>query len=240
MDSEKSTPSWSEVSFIRKLKPERLSEFFLDSAHHMELLEGESEEDNLGFPFQKLKEEKVILYPGSFSPWHKGHLACLKALPKLSNEQHQVVVIPDYNPWKELRETNLKDEVLTIWDSLSLLRGRREDIQLGLYLGFLANRKKNPTVEWISKVRAKEKWLLMGEDSFLKVHEWYKAKELLTLLKGIYVVPRGENRELVQAQKEHLFQNFDPALIVEFLEHHPYEEYSSTYLRNIQEKKNQN
>ncbi|MEC7276400.1 MAG: hypothetical protein VXV96_08775 [Bdellovibrionota bacterium] len=181
------------------------------------------------FPFALPCEDEIIFYPGSFSPWHKGHGACVRNAPK----NLPLVVMPDYNPWKEVRKEGMWQEVQTIWRDLSELE--KSGHRVSLFLGFLALKKRNPTVKWMSYFKEvhpqKKVWLLMGEDSFLHLHEWYRAQELLSLLHGIYICPRGEEEDQIKKQREVILKMAEKPIMIERLSSHPYEHFSSTFLR---------
>lgn len=181
----------------------------------------------LEFPFEPLEGDKVVLFPGSFSPWHEGHEACVRNLPAGS----QVIVMPDHNPWKEVREDSLWQEACDIWQALKGIKKDCESLKLSLFLGFLGLKQKNPTITWLRKVAMKEKWLLMGEDTFLSLHKWTHGDEVLQELTGLYVCPRAKPQEKVLAQRDHLIANYNKELRIEFLAPHAYELYSSTWLR---------
>ncbi len=186
----------------------------------------------------------VVLFPGSFSPWHKGHEACLLNLP----QGKSVIVLPDFNPWKEVREVGLWAEVQEIWQGLQKVQSKRRDLNIYLYLGFLAGESSNPTIQWLPQVYAEERWLLMGEDTFLSLHKWKNANEVLGALSGLYVCPRAVDTDRVLKQRERLLQdvrederehereherkaNGPSPLAIEFLAPHPYQNYSSTWAR---------
>lgn len=171
--------------------------------------------------------EKVVFFPGSFSPWHKGHQACLLNLP----EGESVVVLPDFNPWKEVRDKGLWSEVQEIWKGLIEISKERPDLSISLYLGFLCNQAANPTVEWLPMAIGSRKWLLMGEDTFLGLDKWKRALDVLSALEGIYVCPRAIDEGTVLTQKEKLEELSKQELKIEFLEAHPYQNYSSTWAR---------
>lgn len=183
------------------------------------------------FPFSLPKEDELIFYPGTFAPWHKGHGACLRNAPT----ELPLVVMPDHNPWKNVRKENLWHEVQAIWDDLSAIKKEDPKRKLSLYLGFLPLKKRNPTVSWMSyfceNFPQKKVWLLMGEDTFLSLHEWYQAEKLLNLLHGIFVCPRGEEKEKVYTQRENLVSLSETPLLIEELAPHRYEHFSSSFLR---------
>lgn len=180
-----------------------------------------------GFPFEFEAKGKVVLFPGSFSPWHEGHEACVRNLP----DDSLVVVMPDHNPWKEVREGSLWQETKEIWQALGKIQDDCPQLHISLYLGFLGLKQKNPTITWLRNVTPKEKWLLMGEDTFLNLHRWTHGDEVLMELDGLYVCPRAKPQEKVLEQKEFLIKEFNSALKIEFLAPHKYEHYSSTWLR---------
>lgn len=182
---------------------------------------------NLAMP----ESEKVIFFAGSFSPWHKGHRACIENLPKSAETIQSLVVLPDFNPWKEVREEGLWPEVQDIWLALQELTRERGDLCISLYLGFLAEKATNPTVDWLPQAIGKKKWLLMGEDTFLNLHKWKKASNVLAALEGIYVCPRAAEEESVLSQKKMLLETYNKNLMIDFLEPHPYQNYSSTWAR---------
>lgn len=217
---------------FQNLDPKALDHFFQKTGKGCQLFEGDQEE--LGFPFKPVSKDMVIFYPGSFSPWHKGHRECLKLLSNtISSEEDKlhssIVVVPDYNPWKNVRDTDLKEEVLSVWNSLEELQ-KDFNLNFHLYLGFLFVKKKNPTWDWMRKLKQKRKWILMGEDSFLALDQWFEAEKLLKILEGIFVVPREAPPAKVSEQLEKV-KGLAGDLKVVFLDHHKYEKFSSTYLR---------
>ncbi len=184
------------------------------------------------YPFSlPLDHEEIIFYPGSFSPWHEGHGACVRNAPA----HLPLIVMPDHNPWKDIRKNNLWSEVRGIWHDLNNIKEKNPRRELSLYLGFLSLKKRNPTVSWMryfcENWPNKKVWLLMGEDTFLSLHEWYRAEELLSLLHGLYVCPRGESKIEVQKQMENLQEMAQKPLLIEELASHAFEHISSTFLR---------
>lgn len=217
---------------FQNLDSKALDHFFQESGKGCQLFEGDKEE--LSFPFSPVSKDLVVFYPGSFSPWHKGHRECLRLLSKsISNEEGKsvasIVVVPDYNPWKNVRDTDLKEEVLSVWNSLDELQ-KDFNLSYHLYLGFLFVKKKNPTWEWMKNLEQKRKWILMGEDSFLALDQWFEAEKLLNFLEGIYVVPREAPPIKVSEQLQKI-ESISKDIEVVFLDHHKYENFSSTYLR---------
>lgn len=220
--------------FFQNLKADAYENFFSKSASSCAVFERNGGE-TLGFPFGPVQGERVIFYPGSFSPWHKGHIACLRGIPRpKGGEKWSVVIAPDFNPWKknwkEVNTLDLRDKILSIWLSLERLSIDREDLKFHLYLGFLVEPQENPTALWMRKTLIKERWLLLGEDTFLQILQWTLAEDLINNLKGLFVVPRMAKSDNVNKQIAEISKISD-RIDIQILEHHKYEHFSSTFLR---------
>lgn len=169
------------------------------------------------------KDKHIIFFAGTFNPWHKGHLACIKALNKNSN----LFIIPDHNPEKKLINKN------SPWESYEKLKNKIP-YDIPIYPGFWAQNKKNPTSLWIQKIKEcfpeVKISLLMGFDSFISIHKWIEADKLLKSLHGIYMVSRKDKDSEKAKQTFFLTQKF-PDLKITFLGHHDFEHLSSTQIR---------
>ena len=164
--------------------------------------------------------DEAIFYPGSFNPWHKGHMACLSLCPSKS----KIIVLPDNNPWKIIGRESCR------WEKYRDLCLILKDSPCSIYPGFLGLKKKNPTINWFPKTRVKKKILLMGDDSFLSLINWKESKKLISAIQKIYVVPRlGIKTELKQATKRLLRVN--SKLKIKFLSPHKFQKLSSSKIR---------
>lgn len=173
-------------------------------------------------PFQG----NFIIYAGSFRPWHVGHRECVEQA--IANG-FQVLICPDRNPWKEVsaKTENPLSQLVSIIDRVSDLE------HVSVFSGFLALDQSNPTVNWLAKVEKQNRSLLMGDDSFLSIHKWKQAEELLKELHQIVVVPRLATDEQRNRQIEKL-KAVNPVLEVQVLKKHPFEHISSTAIRKNQ------
>ena len=165
--------------------------------------------------------ERAVFYGGSFNPWHEGHRACLDLCP-----DSPIIVVPDYNPWKDLkaREEGPWDLIVDLYHELA-------GSPYSIYPGFLTCENVTPTVDWLPKINLENKYFLLGEDNFLKIHLWKNYQDLLNNLKGLYVCPRAADQKEIEIQSHRLRRDF-PQLTISFQSHHDYEYYSSTHLRN--------
>lgn len=172
----------------------------------------------------KDETDEWVFFGGSFNPWHQGHSACLKLLPV----EKTLFIVPDRNPLKE-------DSSLDPVSSLIKLSFKAKIIgDHFLVPTFLLQKNKNPTVEWMEKLKPKvpnkKLSLLMGFDSLVSIPKWVRPNDLMKLLERIYVVSREENEQ----EKTEILKRFEsnpemPELV--FLGHHPHEKISSTKLR---------
>lgn len=168
--------------------------------------------------------DEWVFFGGSFNPWHLGHQACLDLIP----DDKICFVLPDRNPQKELRD------IPTVTTILELsTKARFKKLQF-LVPTFLLEHKKNPTVEWVERLReefpSQKISLLMGFDSFSKLKSWVRAEDLLPKLHWLYVVSRLEDDQerrlaLDEARAHGFSQN------ITFLGRHDYETVSSSDIR---------
>jgi nicotinate-nucleotide adenylyltransferase len=168
--------------------------------------------------------DSVTFFGGSFNPFHQGHLACLDLCP-----EKNIIIIPDRNPQKELRNFLPYDEYLLILKNLI-------DRPYYVYPGFWADSKKNPTYTWLPFVNISEKNLLMGDDSFMNILSWEHPDKILKALSKLYVVPRKFHEENVKGELEVQrikLKEINPKLQIIFLDDHSFKHFSSTELRKL-------
>lgn len=173
----------------------------------------------------KNASDEWVFYGGTFNPWHHGHQSCLDLLP----EDKVCLILPDRNPQKELRDINAVSSLLQV---STLAKIKKNQF---LVPTFLLEERKNPTVEWVERLSekfpAKKISLLLGFDSFAGLKTWIRAEDLIPKLHTIYVVSRLENEEDRRLALDEAKAR-SSSLNVVFLGKHPYENLSSTDLRN--------
>jgi nicotinic acid mononucleotide adenylyltransferase len=165
-----------------------------------------------------------VFFGGTFHPWHAGHQACLNLLP----DDKTCFVLPDRNPLKEFRDL---DPVTTIIELSSRIKFKHNHY---LVPTFLLDNKKNPTIEWIERLRKdypeKKLSLLMGFDSLMNIPHWTRYQDLLKNLDTVYVASRMEQEETREEYAAPLLK-LAPLLKIVFLGRHEHEHLSSTELR---------
>jgi len=195
----------------------RLFPFMPDGiSGHMDLI------PSLFWPSKDFATSSVTFFGGSFNPWHEGHLECLRQCSKIESN---LVIVPDYSPWKE----NAQEGPLEILKELSRKTANRFPIYPGFW-GIDSVEKRNPTVNWLSNVDLVQINWLMGDDTFFHFLKWNKIEVVARCLSKIYVVPRDHKLVELQPIQEKLLE-INPKLEIVFLDDHPYKELSSTSLR---------
>ena len=179
------------------------------------------------FPFMPLSnsnapheiiKDSVTFFGGSFHPFHQGHRACLDLCP-----EKNIIVVPDRNPQKEMREFFPYDEYLKLRETL-------KDTRYFIYPAFWGSHDKNPTYSWLPFVKIPEKNLLMGDDSFMNFLSWQQPEKILAAITKLYVVPRNYSKEECNSQKIKLNEINSKVQII-FLGDHEFKDLSSTKLR---------
>jgi nicotinate-nucleotide adenylyltransferase len=164
--------------------------------------------------------DEIVFFGGTFDPWHKGHSACIKLCP-----HEHVLVIPDYNPFKKKIAASKNS-----WERVKNIAFKFARTSAAIYPAFAALEHPNPTVSWLLKTRISRKYLLLGDDNFMVLLKWKKAKELIRNIHKIFVVPRNHKKHEIEDNFKALLK-INPLLEMELLPDHPYKNISSTTLR---------
>lgn len=168
---------------------------------------------------KKLSSESVTFFAGSFNPWHEGHLECLK---QCSDFEKNIIIVPDYNPWKDNIQNSPLKELLNL--------SEKTEKSFAIYPGFWAKEQRNPTESWIGNIKSKNINWLMGDDTFSSFMKWKNVEKVCQHLSKIYVVPRDfKSKELISVSEE--IRKISPSLEIIFLKEHSHQDKSSTKLR---------
>lgn len=178
--------------------------------------------------------KSIVIYGGSFNPPHNMHFLIANKVMEIYKQVERIIFIPinskypkeglienkyRYNMLKKVIEKNNKFELsdLDMYGEESILR-------------------INVLEEMQKKFKNKEIWVLIGSDNLKRIHEWYRAEELLRNYK-ILVMERNEDTvENIINKNELLRKNKDN---IKKLNLDIKSDLSSTYIRN-QIKNNRN
>ncbi|MBT4791265.1 MAG: hypothetical protein HON90_06820, partial [Halobacteriovoraceae bacterium] len=161
----------------------------------------------------KLRDQKeIIIYGGSFNPWHSGHMSCLELAPK----SIPIIIVPDNNPEKEIVSVAEKNQIL---DKIKK-HLEKSDRGVFLYDGFLKLNRKNPSHQWTALLKTsypnKDFSLLMGFDSFMGIDNWIQSEALLQNITTLYIASRLE-KTAQQAKQSDVLLSLNPTLRIIFL-----------------------
>lgn len=166
----------------------------------------------------------VTFFGGSFNPWHEGHSECVR----LYQNPAPLIVVPDYNPQKELVQHSSLEAFYQHLLAASGLPASQ------VYPGMLLKQTKNPTIFWVQEMKERypdlEINLLMGADSFKNLSTWVEIRKLLSFLSTIFVTPRLETDDVIKKSCDFVQANA-PQVTVEILPRHLFEHVSSTEIR---------
>lgn len=212
---------------------ETLAKFFphFRSQHFLELLPGFFCCDNL---FESASE--LTFFGGSFNPLHHGHISCIELFLKYRDKcakKNRLVVIPDSNPWKRLRES---DEPKDYWHEFIKIQKTLKPYHLSIYPGFFGLESENYTIDWLKVFFENEKNknlkinLLMGDDCFLALEKWKEFEKLLQLISKIFVVERISNSNEIEKYSLKM-RTINQRLQIINLGQHQFQNLSSTIIR---------
>lgn len=133
---------------------------------------------------------KIAVYPGSFDPLHKGHLAILQYLTGKGGFDAAYLVVSPQNPFKDpakaLNAQQRFDAAAATLAKYPGLRARAEGIELGMT-------PPNYTIRTLDALRAREPGnsfsLVMGADNLAGLPRWRCARRILSQYE-VVVYPR--------------------------------------------------
>lgn len=172
---------------------------------------------------------KLGIYGGTFNPIHLGHVHILKEfIRRLSLDK--VLLIPTRTPpHKQTHLLASGEDRLTM---CGLAAREIEEAPVEVSSIELQREGKSYTAETLEELKVEfpqdELFLLMGEDMFLTVHQWYRPETIFALA-AVCGSPRSEDGlEKLQRQKTMLEKTYHAVCFVENI---PYFPASSTEIR---------
>ncbi|HID79191.1 MAG TPA: nicotinate (nicotinamide) nucleotide adenylyltransferase [Aquificales bacterium] len=142
----------------------------------------------------------LLFFGGSFDPIHIGHLILARDVMEHFGYQ-KVIFIPTYlSPFKENHGASSQDRV----EMLKLAIHRISQFDIETYE--VEKKGKSYTIETVfyllEKYNLQKVDWLMGDDTFLSLHRWHRAKELLSYLNPVVVLRRFSPKEVETYRKK--------------------------------------
>ncbi len=134
----------------------------------------------------------MILFGGSFDPFHNGHLSVLQALEKqIDSEAHRVHILPYFDSLYKHPVASAAHRAAMINSVLSECFESSEAFVLNSYE--LDNHTVSFTIDTVTalkKTTGESIGLVIGYDQFEQFHHWKSALDLLEMLDVLYIVSR--------------------------------------------------
>ena len=172
----------------------------------------------------KLEKNKIGLLGGSFDPAHKGHLAISKEASKRFKLKQIIWAITKKNPFKKKSKTSLTERIKICRKVV----GKIDYIKIKFYENMIKSNKTVNLVNYFTKNKKNEIYLLMGADNLINFHKWHKWKTIAEKCKIIVFDRQGYKKKSLNSMtfkrlnnKNLKFVNFNKVNI------------SSSKLRNI-------
>ena len=172
----------------------------------------------------RLKKNKIGILGGSFDPAHKGHLAISKEASKRFKLKKIIWAITKKNPYKKKSKTSLTERIKICRKVV----GKIDYIKIKFYENIIKSNKTVNLVNYFTKNKKNEIYLLMGADNLINFHKWHKWKTIAEKCKIIVFDRQGYKKKSYNSmtfkrlnKKNLKFVNFNKVNI------------SSSKLRNI-------
>lgn len=140
------------------------------------------------------KQEKILLFGGSFDPIHNGHIKILQQAIK-TIKPSKILIIPSFiSPMKEISN-------ITVQDKINMIRLATKDIDNLEIIDYeLKRQKKTFFIETLSYIKmnfldSKKYILLIGEDQLHNFKNWKEYDKIIDQIYKIYVYKRKHNND---------------------------------------------
>ena len=139
----------------------------------------------------RLKKNKIGILGGSFDPAHKGHLAISKEAVKRFKLEQIIWAITKKNPFKKKSKTSIIKRVKICRKVV----GKVNYIKIKFYENIVKSKKTISLINYFTKNKKNEIYLLMGADNLINFHKWYKWKNIAEKCKIIVFDRHGYKKK---------------------------------------------
>ena len=121
-----------------------------------------------------ISKNRIGILGGSFDPAHKGHLAISKEAMKKLRLKKIIWAITEKNPLKKKSETSISDRI----KGCKKIIKSNNFIKIKFYEKVIRSNKTVNLINYIKRNTNCEIFFLMGADSLVNFHKWYKWKSI--------------------------------------------------------------
>lgn len=144
-----------------------------------------------------LKQRKIGILGGTFDPIHEGHLAIAEQAKEMFNLA-EVLFIPAADP------PHKKRPCTSYLHRVAMLELALDNTTFPFSISLLESERTTPSysvetmTELIQRLGKQDYFFIMGADSILELHLWYRFKEFLQLTKVLVADRPGVLRKQVE------------------------------------------
>lgn len=174
---------------------------------------------------------KIGIYGGTFNPIHLGHIHILKEFIRRLKLDRAILIPTHVPPHKQSHDLASGEERAAM---CRIAAGEILEAPVEVSSIELNREGKSYTAETLQELKRQypydEFYLLMGEDMFLTVHQWYRPETIFSLA-AVCGTPRSEDGlQKLYEQKEFLEETYGARCAVEDITYFPA---SSTEVRAL-------
>jgi len=149
-----------------------------------------------------IEKRKIGLFGGTFDPVHKGHLAVARGVMVRYGLDECIFIPAPYPPHKTKPQTEFRHRVAMLERVLA------GEPRISISLIESERRAPSYTVQTLREIHeriGRHKYhLVIGADSFVEVHKWYRYEEMFQLTDIIVAARPGIDREVINRQVKNL------------------------------------
>ena len=119
-----------------------------------------------------MKIKNIGILGGSFDPAHKGHLAISKEAKKKFRLQYVIWAITKKNPFKKKSNSSLKERI----QQSKKITKFKNFIKVKYYEDKIKSNRTINLLNYIKKRNNFNIYFIIGSDSLINFHKWYKWK----------------------------------------------------------------
>ncbi len=139
----------------------------------------------------RLKKNKIGILGGSFDPAHKGHLAISKEAAKRFKLEQIIWAITKKSPFKKKSKTSIMERIKIC----RKIVGKVNYIKIKFYENIVKSKKTISLINYFTKNKKNEIYLLMGADNLINFHKWHKWKNIAEKCKIIVFDRHGYKKK---------------------------------------------